>query len=209
MVPIEPGIAGLIFDCDGTLADTMPLHWRAWYEVLAEFGAVPPHGALEEMSGIPTPGIVRLLNQKFGWNINVEEFSKKKEARAFELLDAATPIEPVVQTARWAHGKMPLAVVSGGCRADVEKTLNAIGLAGHFDCVLTADDGLPPKPSPEIFLEAARRIRVLPRLCQVFEDGNPGILGARHAGMVVTDVRLLLPQFEHGAPPRRNVSARQ
>lgn len=189
-VLVVPGeIRGLIFDCDGTLADTLPLHYVAWEETFAALGLPCPMEFLIQHNGKPTDLIVVLYNTVFGSSIDVERFTADKERRTYALLDRARPIESVAALARRYRGRLPMAVVSGSNRANVERTLRAIGMRELFPVVLTADDGLPPKPAPTLFLEAARRLEVEPRRCQVFEDADAGLEAARRAGMLATDVR--------------------
>lgn len=182
-------VRGLIFDCDGTLVDTLPLHYQAWKETFAALGLTCPLAFLMEHNGKPTERIVTLYNQRFGQRIDVERFTADKERLTHTLLDQARPLEPVAALARRHHGRLPMGVVSGGNRPNVELALRAAGLSALFPVVLTADDGLPPKPAPDLFLEAARRLGVEPRYCQVFEDADSGLDAARRAGMVATDVR--------------------
>lgn len=180
---------GLIFDCDGTLADTLPAHYAAWEETFAALGLACPLEFLIRHNGKPTALIVALYNVEFGRHIDVERFTADKEQRTLARLRQARPMEPVVALARRYHGQMPMAVVSGSNRANVEQTLRVIGVRELFLAVLTADDGLPPKPEPDLFLEAARRIGAEPCYCQVFEDADAGLEAARRAGMLATDVR--------------------
>ncbi len=182
-------VRGLIFDCDGTLADTLPAHYAAWEETFAALDLACPLEFLIRHNGKPTALIVALYNVEFGWHIDVERFTADKERRTLARLRRARPMEPVAALARRCHGRLPMAVVSGSNCVNVEQTLRAINLRELFPVVLTADDGLPPKPEPDLFLEAARRIGVEPRYCQVFEDADAGLEAARRAGMRATDVR--------------------
>ena len=186
---VSNGARGLIFDCDGTLVDTLPLHYAAWKATFAELGLPCPLDFLIEHNGKPTDQIVGLYNARFGQRIDVGRFAADKERRTHALLGQARPLEPVAALARRHHGRLPMAVVSGSNRPNVELALRAAGLTALFSVVLTADDGLPPKPAPDLFLEAARRLRVEPRACQVFEDADSGLEAARLAGMLATDVR--------------------
>lgn len=186
---VPDGVRGLIFDCDGTLVDTLPLHYVAWRETFAELGLACPLEFLVRHNGKPTDRIVALYNAEFGRSIDVGKFTADKERRTHALLDRARPIEPVAALAREYCGRLPMAVVSGSNRPNVELALRAAALAALFAVVLTADDGLPPKPDPGLFLEAARRMGVAPRQCQVFEDADSGLEAARRAGMLATDVR--------------------
>jgi HAD superfamily hydrolase (TIGR01509 family) len=187
---IDPSARALIFDCDGTLADSMHLHWQAWHSTFAFYDTSCPQDFLDIRAGMPTDLIVAQFNQHFSQTLALAEFVARKEETAFSLLDQVKPIEPVVSIAHAAYAHLPMAVVSGGNRADVEKTLSRLKILQLFSVVITADDGLPPKPSPQIFLEAARLLGDIPAShCQVYEDAPPGLHGARDAGMIVSDVR--------------------
>ncbi|MBZ4193471.1 MAG: HAD family phosphatase [Candidatus Contendobacter sp.] len=185
-------VRGLIFDCDGTLADSLPLHYAAWEETFAALDLPCSLELLLRHNGKPTDLIVALYNAEFGRTINVAEFTADKERRTYARLEQTKPLEPAAGLARRYYGRLPLAVVSGSNRANVERTLRAIGLRELFPVVLTADDGLPPKPAPELFLEAARQLQIEPGYCQVFEDADSGLEAARRAGMLATDVRPFL-----------------
>lgn len=191
MLPFPPDTAALLFDCDGTLADTMPIHYEAWRDTLAEYGVDCPRSFIDSHAGVPTNLIVEHVNRDFSVSLIPEQISAEKEAR-FELrIHQSEPIEEVVATAKAYAGKLPMAVVSGGTRNLVVPTLEAIGVRDLFEVIVTADDPVAPKPSPDVFVEAARRLGVEPTRCHVFEDGDPGIVAARAAGMTFTDVRLL------------------
>ncbi|MDG4596228.1 MAG: HAD family phosphatase [Candidatus Contendobacter sp.] len=189
MLVVPTWMRGLIFDCDGTLVDTLPLHYAAWEKTFAALGLVCPLEFLMRHNGKPTDWIVARYNVEFGHAIDVARFTADKERRTYALLDQARPLEPVATLARRYHGRLPMAVVSGSNRPNVERALGAARLRALFPVVLTADDGLPPKPAPDLFLEAARRLEVEPVLCQAFEDADAGLEAARHAGMLATDVR--------------------
>jgi len=192
MLNVPADIRGLIFDCDGTLADTMPAHTEAWCETFAAFGFQCPDGFIDQVKGMSAVKIVEEFNRRYHQRIDAVRFAAEKNRRARNKLHGARPIAPVVAIARTYHGRLPMAVASGGTRENVLLTLAAIGLQDHFVTVLTADDPVRPKPSPDIFLEAARRLHVDPGCCQVFEDGDAGLEAARNAGMLATDVRPLL-----------------
>ena len=189
MIDVLPQAKGLIFDCDGTLADTMPIHIKAWCDTFADYGIRCPEAFLHAVKGMPATKIVARFNRLQGHRIDPVAFARKKNYRAGEMLHQAQPIEPVAAIVRRYRDKLPMAVASGGTRANVMLTLDALGFEDCFAVVLTSDDDVSPKPNPEIFLEAARRLNVDPGACQVFEDGDAGLEAARRAGMFATDVR--------------------
>jgi beta-phosphoglucomutase-like phosphatase (HAD superfamily) len=181
--------SGAIFDCDGTLADTMPLHYRAWSETLAALGAHMSEELFYELGGVPTADIVRILNDRFRFGLDVTGTAEAKEARYEKLLPEAQPVVRVVELVREYHGRYPMVVASGGIRRLVEKTVAAVGLSGHFAALCTAEDVSRGKPEPDLFLFAASRISVPPEECVVFEDSDLGLEAARRAGMQAVDVR--------------------
>jgi beta-phosphoglucomutase family hydrolase len=172
-----------IFDCDGTIADTMPLHFRAWTRAMKEFGGTFPEDLFYSWGGIPTFKIVEQLNEKYGTTLDPIEVPRIKEVYFEELLPEVLPIEPVVALVKQYHGVAPLAVASGGHREIVIKTLDALGLTGYFDTIVGAEDVKHGKPAPDPFLEAARRLNTEPKDCLVFEDSPTGVASAVAAGM--------------------------
>ena len=188
-IPIPPHIRALLFDCDGTLVDTMPLHWQAWLETLHHVGIEISQDFIEGYRGATVTDIVAAVSRATGKTIDLATFVPRKQARFRELLPGVQEIALVADLARAHHNKLPMAIVSGGCRRNVVASLEATGLAQYFPVVLTSDDPFPGKPAPDLFLEAARRLGVAPELCQVFEDGDLGLDAARAANMLATDVR--------------------
>lgn len=182
--------AALIFDLDGTLADSMPVHFRAWCRALEEHGApsVFPEDVFYAMGGRPSKDIVEILNGDQGLSLDPEAVAHSKKKYFLEELESISLIEEVSEFAREHEGKVPMAVASGGSRIVVEKTLQVLGISDWFDEVITSDDVEHGKPAPDIFLEAAERLGVAPHDCLVFEDARPGIEAAREAGMEVVVV---------------------
>lgn len=191
MIEIPSHAQALLFDCDGTLADTMPIHYKAWHTTLLEYGVDCPRSYIDAHAGVPTVLIATHVCRDFGVTFDPEQVAHEKEARFAERIGETLPIKPVVATAREYFGKLPMGVVSGGTRDLVVPTLEAIDVLALFPVIVTASDPVAPKPSPDVFLEAARQLGVDPTLCHVFEDGDPGIVAAKAAGMSVTDVRHL------------------
>jgi HAD superfamily hydrolase (TIGR01509 family) len=186
-----PGTAGLIFDCDGTLADTMPVHYRAWIRMLNPHGIDFSEERFYALGGMPTERIIPLLAAESGVTLrDVPAMVRSKESLFLDLLGDVRPIEPVVAAAERHRGRMPLAVASGGYRHVIDITLNHLGVRDWFDAIVTAEDTPRHKPDPDVFLEAARRLRLPAAACVVFEDTDIGVEAARRAGAIeVVDVR--------------------
>lgn len=185
-----PGIRGLIFDCDGTLADTMPAHHRAWVAMLQPHGIPFPEDRFYAMGGMPTAQIIRVLADDAGVTVHdVDAMVHTKERLFLQMLDAVQPIVPVVAIANAYRGALPMAVASGGYRDVVGRTLDRLQLRAWFQAMVTAEDTPRHKPEPDVFLEAARQLAVPPAACAVFEDTELGLEAARRAGMLGLDVR--------------------
>ncbi len=191
MIEVPPYIRGLVFDCDGTIADTMPAHYRAWVEALGKYNVEFSEALFYEMAGIPTPRIVELLNERHGHALPVVETAERKERLFEQFIPQIMPVEPVVQVIREYDGKLPMAVATGGSRHICQRTLTVLGLLEKFRAIVTAEDVQHGKPAPDIFLEAARRLGIAPGACLAFEDANLGVQAAQAAGMEVIDVRKL------------------
>lgn len=191
MYDITPGVKGLIFDLDGTLANTMPWHYQAWQKACLRFGIIMDTAFLQAHTGAPGWKIaeeVIAVNGKTGI-VDPEDIMRVKLEEFFAIQHNVTPIEPVTALVQKYHGKMPIAVGTGGHREAVEKTLEIIGIREYFDIIVTANDVTHHKPHPETFLKCAELMGVPPAQCEVFEDGDLGIEAARRAGMIATDVR--------------------
>ena len=187
-----PGTRGLIFDCDGTLADTMPVHHRAWTAMLTPHGVPFPVERFYQLGGMPTAQIIRLLSRETGVPVAEDAVAgmvAAKEALFLELLHEVERVVPVVAVAEAYRGRLPMAVASGGYGEVVRRTLLKIGIGDWFDAVVCAEDTARHKPEPDVFLEAARRLGVPPETCVVFEDTDIGVEAAGRAGMPAVDVR--------------------
>lgn len=187
MTPLRlPGgeFGAYIFDCDGTLADTMPLHYRAWTRIITDLGGQFPEALFYALGGRSTGEIFAQLREEQGLIVpDVAQAMAQKEHYFMELLPGVRPIEAVVELARQSRGRLPLAVASGGPRSNVMPTLQALGIEGLFDAVVCVEDYVRAKPCPDPFLEAARRLGVAASSCLVFEDSPLGLQAAEAAGM--------------------------
>jgi beta-phosphoglucomutase-like phosphatase (HAD superfamily) len=179
----------LIFDCDGTLTDSMPLHYVAWRKALDRYGIDFPEPRFYAMGGVPSVQIIEILCNEQGVSGDAKAIAAEKEAGFLETIDRLRGNEPVCHIARRHHGRLPMAVASGGIRSVVIDQLLKIELHSLFDAIVAAEDTARHKPEPDVFLEAARRLQVTPTRCLVFEDTDIGITAARRAGMGYCDVR--------------------
>jgi len=185
---IDPRAKGLIFDLDGTIADTMPIHYIAWRNAAARYGIDFSVELFAQLAGIPLYPTVERLNKLFGKDINPKEMGDAKELEFEQNMNKMEPIEPVIAIIKKYHGKLPMAVGTGGLTRLAKKTLEIVGVDQYIDVLVSSEDVTHYKPHPETFLRCAEQMRVEPAFCQVFEDGILGIQAAKDAGMMVTDV---------------------
>ena len=178
--------AGYIFDLDGTLVDTMPLHYRAWNRAMQHAGLREElsEDLFYSLGGVPTRRVAKLLAEHYGLTIDVEKVFHQKEALFLELRSEMKLIEAVVAFARQAVAqRIPVSVASGGPRDIVRHTLELMHLQDLFPVVVTPEDVVHGKPAPDMFLLTAKKMGVAPERCLVFEDAEPGIQAAEAAGM--------------------------
>jgi beta-phosphoglucomutase-like phosphatase (HAD superfamily) len=190
---------GIIFDCDGTLADTMPLHWRAWQVIARRHRFNLAEERFYALGGVPSREILRMLSQEQGVPLDPLVVAREKELEYLSLISDVAPISCVAAVAHRYHGRIPLAVASGGTRGIIEMVLEHLGMRSLFDAIVTSEDVVNHKPAPDIFLEAARRIGVPPHLCRAYEDTDLGMQAIRAAGMEAIDVREMLLEKEQAS----------
>lgn len=185
-------IKALIFDCDGTLADTMPLHWLAWQTITTRHNVIFPEDRFYALGGVPSRHILQMLREEQRLSIDPIAVSREKEEEYLKLMAQVGPIHEVVEIARDQAGKLPMAVASGGTRPVIEKVLRHLNIRDLFAAVVTSEDVEHQKPAPDIFLEAARRLGAAPQNCRAYEDTDLGLTAIRSAGMDAVDVRTLI-----------------
>jgi HAD superfamily hydrolase (TIGR01509 family) len=188
MWPIQDFDA-LLFDCDGTLADTMPAHFRAWQAVTQPHGITFNEDRFYGMGGRPTRDILATLTAEAGITVDIDRAADDKEALFLAQIDGVLPIRHVVDVIRRCRGVIPMAVVTGGYRDVCRRILDRLGITDAFATIVASEDTSKHKPDPEPFLEAARRLGARPDRCVVWEDSSLGIEAARRAGMHWVDVR--------------------
>jgi HAD superfamily hydrolase (TIGR01509 family) len=189
---LPPGsFKAYLFDCDGTIADSMPLHYIAWKKALGEWNCEFKADLFYAWGGMSVAQIITTLNEERGLNMPVAEVAKRKEELYFENLPQLKAVPEVLEHIEASYGRIPFAVVSGSMRDSVTASLEALKLLGKFDTLVCAGDYQKSKPDPEPFLLAAKRLVVAPESCLVFEDSDMGIQSATAAGM--SSVKVLQP----------------
>ena len=181
--PPEKLYKGYIFDCDGTLAHSMPVHYVAWRQTTRENGIQMSEELFYSLGGVPTTRIVEILNEKFGTKLDPEQVAKRKEEVYLENIGNLQALEEVAAFARKVAKFAKVSVASGGYLPVVLKTLEAIRFKDFFPVIVTSEQVTRGKPFPDMFLEAAIRMGVPPNECLVLEDSPAGIEAAKAAGM--------------------------
>jgi HAD superfamily hydrolase (TIGR01509 family) len=187
-----------LFDCDGTIVDSMPLHYVAWKRILGEWGCEFDEETFYSWGGMPVTEIIAALNVRDGLAMPVEEVQRRKEALYFEILPELKAVPEVLEHIELSHGHIPFAVVSGSTRESVTKSLETLGILDKFDTMVCAGEYERSKPDPQPFLIAAERLGVAPEDCLVFEDTEMGIQAATAAGMA--SVKVLQPWEREKVP---------
>ena len=172
-----------LFDCDGTVVNSMPLHYIAWKQALGEWGATFDEELFYRWGGKPPKEIIADLNQMQGLHMPVETVAERKENLYYSLLPQLKPVPEVLEHINAQYGRIPFAVVSGSTRESIVKSLTTVGLLDRFDVLVGHEDYTRSKPAPDAFLIAAERLGVAAKDCLVFEDTEMGIQGATAAGM--------------------------
>jgi beta-phosphoglucomutase family hydrolase len=189
-IPAGP-FEAYLFDCDGTIVDSMPLHQIAWSKALAEWGCEFPESTFYAWGGLPVIDIITRLNEQHGLAMPVEAVAHRKEQLYYEILPQLQAVPEVLQEIEAQHGRIPFAVVSGSTRESVTASLAALNLLDKFETLVCAGEYKNGKPHPEPFLTAAEKLGVPPESCLVFEDTEMGIQAATAAGMA--SVKILQP----------------
>jgi beta-phosphoglucomutase-like phosphatase (HAD superfamily) len=174
----------------------MPLHWRAWQVISRRHGFSLPEERFYSLGGVPARDILKVLSMEQGVPLDPLAVAREKEAEYLPLIAQVEPINTVVGIARENHGKIPMAVASGGTQRIIRQVLDHLGIQDLFQAIVTSEDVVNQKPAPDIFLEAARRLGVPPQFCRGYEDTDLGMRAIRAAGMEAVDVRELLVKSE-------------
>jgi HAD superfamily hydrolase (TIGR01509 family) len=177
-----------LFDCDGTIVDSMPLHYVAWKRALGEWNCEFAEELFYAWGGRPTDEIIATLNAEQGLRMPVENVARRKEEFYFAMLPELKAVPEVLEHIEAQHGRIPFAVVSGSARDSVTASLEMVKLMDRFETLVCAGEYTKSKPDPEAFLMAAARLGVEAGKCLVFEDTAMGIQAATAAGMASVKV---------------------
>jgi beta-phosphoglucomutase family hydrolase len=188
-IKIGENIKALIFDVDGTLADSMPVHMETWELLGNKYGFQYTQEELESYAGRSGQEIVEIINDKNGLQLDPDKVAHEKEEAFLENLDRVKPIAPVVKVLEDYYGVLPMAAGTGGFRSVATKILKSVGVWDKIDTLVGSDDVIHHKPAPDTFLKCAEELGVEPKDCLVFEDADLGFRAARNAGMHLIDVR--------------------
>ena len=186
---IYPQTKALIFDLDGTLSDSLPVHIASWHVVCDKLNCTFDERILVEMTGMPTLSFALRIKNENGLKQDAAAIVVMKQQEFWRNINNIKPHEAVIDLMKSAYGKIPMAVGTGASRQSALLQMKELGIDHFFDFIVTADDVERHKPEPETFLQCARLMQVEPQYCQVFEDGELGMEAARTAGMLLTDVR--------------------
>jgi HAD superfamily hydrolase (TIGR01509 family) len=186
----EGSFKAYLFDCDGTIADSMPLHYRAWKQALGEWNCEFEEEIFYSWGGMPVAKIIATLNERHGLNMPVETVGRRKENLYYELLPELKAVPGVLEHIEAKPNGIPFAVVSGSTRESVTASLVALNLLDRFETMVCAGEYSKGKPDPEALLLAAVWLGAAPEDCLVFEDAELGIQAAKAAGMASVKVPL-------------------
>jgi beta-phosphoglucomutase family hydrolase len=187
---VDPNARALIFDLDGTLLDSMPVHYEAWKEICKDrLNFDFTEDFFYRHAGVSSEKIFEDIKSLVKKDFDTGQYAKAKEELYETKLHKLSLVQPVMEIVKKYHGRMPMSIGTGSPREGSWKALRTMGLDAYFTMLVSKEDVLHPKPAPDTFLKCAEIMGADPLTCQVFEDGEPGLKAARSAGMIATDIR--------------------
>lgn len=188
MIEIPSHIKGLIFDLDGTIANTMQNHFIAWKTAVEPYGIQFTGEVFGRLTGMPKAATIEKLNEMFGTSMDPFTVGRIKGDKYKELVYETKEVKVVCDVVRRYHGKLPMSIGTGSTQIGARRTLGILNMTHYFNPIVTADDVVNFKPAPDTFLKCAEAMGIAPEACLVFEDGILGIQAAKSVGMEVIDV---------------------
>ena len=180
----------LIFDFDGTVADTSPLHAMAFSKVLAPWGVVVNYPSIAGMRTLDAMRQCLAAQGRAVPEAELESLTREKQAEVRRLIAAGlAPLPGVDEFLQWARKGYRLAMVTSGSKQTVELSLEKLGYSGLFEPILCAEDVERSKPAPDGFLKCLALAEVPPGEALIFEDSEAGFVAARAAGVDYEDAR--------------------
>ncbi len=184
----DPKIKALIFDCDGTLVNTLPIYYQAWLASFKQSGHEFPYEFLIKRNGVKAEKIMLEFNHVFNATIDIPAFIASTEKMVYDSMDQVEEITPIADILRQYSQTYPCIVFSGGAAKNVHKSLEVTNLKQYAQQIITADDDFPAKDDPEAYKQIAALLSLKPEDCHFFEDGELAIQAARNSGMQVTEI---------------------
>jgi beta-phosphoglucomutase family hydrolase len=187
---------GIVFDMDGTLIDSMGSHTEAWRQTCEQYGYPFDGEYIHNLGGVPTREIVKILNEKYGLNHDLDEVTETKRQAFLAIAQRARVIDDTFAVMQRYQGILKMGVGTGSERSNAIRMLTEAGLLDRVDTVVTASDVTYGKPHGETFLTVAKNMGLTPKECVVFEDTEIGRQAAQNAGMdciMVINNKIVLP----------------
>jgi len=174
---------GFVFDMDGTLVDSMPLHLAGWEKASEIFDFQYSPDWFYNLGGVPSRKIAELIEKEQDIKLDIDAVTKTKSDYFLTVIDRVTPFPAMKALVHALSSHSPMAIGTGSIRKNAETMLQHSGLRQYFQILTTADDVVHHKPNPDTFLLSAAKMDLKPSRCLVFEDTEIGLEAAKNAGM--------------------------
>ncbi len=197
----------VILDMDGIIIDSETIYRIAWQAAASELGYVLSADSYSSLLGFTIQDAEAELSRRFGPDFSVPCFHRLWMRRWTQIVEThGMPVKPglwdFLDVTEACH--LPVAVATSSDSKIVEFSLRAAGLDGRFTCIVSGDQVSNGKPAPDLFLEAARRLAVLPQTCIVFEDSEAGLQAAKAAGIPA----IMIPDLKPPSPQAKAMAFR-
>ncbi len=180
-----------IFDCDGTLMDTLDSHYNSWNETYDSltYNFISKQEFVNFYAGTSGDELISIINERLNYNLNIKDVHNLKNNIFMEkYLNKVQPIKKTLNIIKKYHGVFPFILASGGEKHIVHKLLDLNNLSHYFVDIISISDVNLGKPAPDLFLTASNRMQISPENCLVFEDAETGFQAAKNANMKYIDI---------------------